>query len=208
MLFQRQAIFSLSVGVNETQAVANAAGNTDTQSQVNRAAVTELRTYHSDLMKCNNRPFSGGARAAHSERLAEAAAALQATRVVPGLLDELDRMVEAEAREERSYSKNVDLLLTSCLIARLLNGVRTISCKSATDRTAMFQTLETARFAERSGMIHRCVVLLLFIHGSFTKGRPKPSSPALLTEPVFICGLLGTKFSSCWTHFGENKGCD
>ena len=140
--------------MNETQAVASAAGNTDTQSQVNRTAATELRAYHSDLIKCH-RPPSGGARAANSERQAEEAAALQAQ--VSNLLDELDHMVEVEARERRS--KNVDLLMTSCLIARLLNGVRTISCESGTDCTAMFQTLETARFAERCKMIDRCVML-------------------------------------------------
>jgi inositol polyphosphate-4-phosphatase len=49
--------------------------------------------------------------------------------------------------------KNVDLLLASCFIARLLFGARTTSCKSAKDRTSVFQTLEVARQAEVWGWL-------------------------------------------------------
>jgi hypothetical protein len=64
----------------------------------------------------------------------------------------LGQQIEDEAQHK---SKNVDLLLTSCEIARLLNAARTTSCKSAKDRTSVFQTLEVARIAERQGWLHR-----------------------------------------------------
>jgi hypothetical protein len=68
------------------------------------------------------------------------------------LLESLEFLVEAEARKGE---KLVDLLLVSCYAARLLHGARTTSCKSAKDRTSVFQTLEVVRLAERWGWVDR-----------------------------------------------------
>ena len=66
------------------------------------------------------------------------------------MLMDLESLIEAEAHDG---GKHVSLLLVSCFCARLLNGARTTSCKSAKDRTSMFQTLEICQHALRCGLI-------------------------------------------------------
>jgi inositol polyphosphate-4-phosphatase len=68
------------------------------------------------------------------------------------MLDSLADLVEAEAK---TRAKLVDLLLVSCFLARAMNGARTTSCKSAKDRTSVFQTLEVARIAQRHQFLDR-----------------------------------------------------
>ena len=70
---------------------------------------------------------------------AEAAALGTAARAASPLIPLLRSLVEEEARER---GKKVDLLLVCAEVARLVNGARTTSCKSAKDRTSMFHTLE------------------------------------------------------------------
>lgn len=63
--------------------------------------------------------------------------------------------------EIRERAKLVDLLLVSCYIARLLNGARTTSCKSAKDRSSVFETLEVTKLAERLGVLDTSLVQIL-----------------------------------------------
>jgi inositol polyphosphate-4-phosphatase len=111
------------------QSVANSTGSTSIQTEINRVGAKELRSYF-DLYRHN--------------QLGPVDEAL------PKLLDSLDHLVEVEGRLK---SKNVNLLLESCYIARMLNGARTVSCKSAKDRSSMFQTLEVTCVALRNGWI-------------------------------------------------------
>jgi hypothetical protein len=60
--------------------------------------------------------------------------------------------------EKRDRGKLVDLLLVSCYAARILNGARTTSCKSAKDRTSVFHTLEVTKLAERLGVLDEALV--------------------------------------------------
>jgi len=98
----------------------------------------EIRAYHREFTKASTNETNSHAGEVQRELYV--------------LLDRLEELIEAEAKER---TKTVDLLLVSCFIARLLNGALTISCESAKDTTAMFQTLEVARFAERNQMVER-----------------------------------------------------
>ena len=59
------------------------------------------------------------------------------------------RGLPCQVEEASDGGKLVELLLLSCYIARWMKGARTTSCKSAKDRTSVFQTLEVARLAQR-----------------------------------------------------------
>ena len=60
------------------------------------------------------------------------------------LSTEMAKLHELVQEQCSQGGKSVALLTSSCLCARLLGGVRLTSCKSAKDRTSMFQTLEAA----------------------------------------------------------------
>jgi hypothetical protein len=122
----------MNLGVNEFQTVANASGNTDIQTAINRKGLLNLGSYHEAVIK-------------HDTEMVDSTE-------LTSLLKTLGDHVETEAKEK---SKVVDLLLVSCHIARLLNGARTTSCKSAKDRTSVFHTLEAVRVVERWGWLSR-----------------------------------------------------
>jgi len=70
----------------------------------------------------------------------------KADALLPEALSLLRNAVETEAKKR---SKAVSsMLLRSAHVARLMHGARTTSCKSAKDRTSMFQTLEVVRLAD------------------------------------------------------------
>ena len=70
----------------------------------------------------------------------------EADALLPEALNLLRNAVETEAKKR---SKSVSsLLLRSAHVARLMHGARTTSCKSAKDRTSVFQTLEVVRLAD------------------------------------------------------------
>jgi hypothetical protein len=121
----KHALFNL--GVNEQQTISNATGTTAMQTDINRRGVEALAAYY-ELY----------------------AGIIRGPRELPTLLARLQSLVEAVVR---GRSKDVEMLLLGSHIARLMNGARTTSCKSAKDRTSVFQTLEVARCAT-SGGIH------------------------------------------------------
>ena len=132
--FRRRA--RLESGVNEMQSVSNAIGSCGVQTN-NRAGSAALRAYFESYVEYG-RTFSDKRKCARV-----------ITQVQPMLMD-LESLIEAEAHDG---GKHVSLLLVSCFCARLLNGARTTSCKSAKDRTSMFQTLEVCQHALRCGLI-------------------------------------------------------
>jgi hypothetical protein len=100
----------------------------------------------------SSRSSGNGSYMVNSSSSSSSSSALKTPLDFEALFKLLGQQIEDEAQHK---SKNVDLLLTSCEIARLLNAARTTSCKSAKDRTSVFQTLEVARIAERQGWLHR-----------------------------------------------------
>jgi hypothetical protein len=127
-----------NVGVNEFQTVANASGSgTSAQAAVNLRGCAELRAYASAVAS-----FASVPGAPVSKHAVE----------VGALLAEMDAASVAEAQRPR---KDVSVLLLGGAAARLLKGARTTSCKSAKDRTSMFQTLEVARAAQRRGWLRK-----------------------------------------------------
>lgn len=127
------------------QSVANTTGHTEIQTEINRHGVCLLREY----LKAMLRFIEVSVDCVDSEDDPEVV--VWRTGVAP-LLDELEALVETEAK---SKGKHVDLLLTSCFAARIMNGARTTSCKSAKDRTSMFQTLEVSRLAQEWGWLDK-----------------------------------------------------
>jgi len=132
-----------SKGVNEMQSIANSAGSTQIQTDINRAGVGALRRYHQAALAADGAGEVGGT-AGESTNTATLRTAL------PRLLEALEILVEDEAREKR---KAVDLLLASGVCARLMGAARTTSCKSAKDRTSVYHTLEVARILEGAGWL-------------------------------------------------------
>ena len=114
------------------QSIANMTGSTALQTEINRRGVESLHAYHDRFAK-----FSL-VRAGDVE--------LRAT------LARLNAAVEGEAS---ARGKNVEVLLLACAAARLMHGACMASCKSAKDRTSVFQTLEVARIAQRWGLLDR-----------------------------------------------------
>eukprot|EP00613_Pedinella_sp_CCMP2098_P021665 CAMPEP_0171692996 /NCGR_PEP_ID=MMETSP0991-20121206/6392_1 /TAXON_ID=483369 /ORGANISM="non described non described, Strain CCMP2098" /LENGTH=767 /DNA_ID=CAMNT_0012281373 /DNA_START=514 /DNA_END=2817 /DNA_ORIENTATION=+ len=125
-----------TLGVNEMQTIANAAGNTQLQTEVNRQGVAALVQYY-DKRSALNQSSSGGASGSRSVNRSD--------EILPTLLAQLSTAVEAESRVRDKDV--VGVLLLSCHVARLMGGARTTSCKSAKDRTSMFHTLEMVRLS-------------------------------------------------------------
>ena len=111
---------------------------TELQTRVNRKGVEDLRMYHEAFSAFQQRRRRGGENGGVTAECGR-------------LLSTLRKLVEEEATGVRY--KIVDLLLVSCYAARLMNGARTTSCKSAKDRTSMFQSLESVRWAQRQGVL-------------------------------------------------------
>lgn len=134
---------ALIAGVNEVQSIANATGSTTIQTDINERGVEIMRSYFN----------------AYTEFLSTEEGNKAPSLELPELLFTLGELVE---EEKRGRGKLVDLLLTSCYASRLLNACRTTSCKSAKDRTSVFHTLEIARLAQRSNVLHRYFNCYLF----------------------------------------------
>ena len=133
-----------NLGVNEMQTVANSTGSVAIQTEINKKGVKLLRWYHSMFLNTGSNLSGPGS-----------LIPIAGSETIPHLLDMLEKYVDVEAKEK---SKNVEILLMSSHIARLMHGARTTSCKSAKDRTSVFHTLEVVRIATRMGMLDRCVL--------------------------------------------------
>jgi len=149
-----------SLGVNEMQTVANAAGSTDMQTKINQEGLRRLRAYYESFVffesqRAVHRDDSDpqlpsidvytGRRVTSSEAPVGTTDRAELVGHVASLLESLGELVELEARAK---GKHVNMLLQACRVARLLNGARTTSCKSAKDRTSIFHTLEVCRLAQ------------------------------------------------------------
>jgi hypothetical protein len=155
------------------QTVANLAGSSSVQEQVNAASAVRLRAYHESYARwlaerwaaAEVEPQRGAAGAGGSGQgageavgAAEAAEAAEAARAaargqglrrdlapLDALLGQLQQLVDSSRRE-----KCVAILALSARLCRRLHGGRVTVCKSAKDRTSMAVTLEQARLAQES----------------------------------------------------------
>ena len=153
-----------NLGVNEMQTVANLQRLTSIQTEVNRRGLEDLMRYGIAFEQLQNYPQMNrqkqqagsaatsnapGGHGAAAPIVADAsssfAAAAPSTPTLQSLLSTLEGLIEDEA--SGAQQKAVDLPLVASFIARRLHGCRTTSCKSAKDRTSMFQTLEVVRLA-------------------------------------------------------------
>ena len=158
----------LTLGVNEMQTVANAAGNTGLQTDINREGLRGLQQYleafreYRRLEKRSSVPLSAD-RGGTLLRMSTSDALDGATknneedetdkdlRACAEMLSSLEGLIDSEASLKQR--KKVELLMQSCYAARLLNGCRTTSCKSAKDRTSMMCTLELVRLLQKRGVL-------------------------------------------------------
>ena len=156
----------LTLGVNEMQTVANATGDTQLQTDINRKGLEGLREYAAAFRDFSRQEShsshgtpsqgrhgtllsnSGGASGEHSNDDEEDDDA--AVGVCTEMLSSLEGLIDSEASLKQQ--KTVELLMQSCYLARLMKGCRTTSCKSAKDRTSMFHTLEVVRLMEKRGI--------------------------------------------------------
>ena len=138
------------------QSMANAAGSTAIQTEVNRRGAATLRAYHSDLVRIfpewDASSMVGGSRSSGINAQGYGKGGVAINNEVASLLDALDAAVEHQGRLR---DKDVEMLLIGCDAARLMHAARTTSCKSAKDRSSCFHTLEISRVAERFGLLHR-----------------------------------------------------
>ena len=84
--------------------------------------------------------------------------------------------------------------MKSCFAARLLNGARTTSCKSAKDRTSMFYTLELVRLAEERGLFDGEA-------GSRRRGGGTVQKQVL----ELLRGVNGVRLQNCRDNIGTAK---
>ena len=134
-----------NLGVNEMQSVANKTGSTSLQNDLNRHNLRLFKAYVITLNAITSADSEHGAADIESSSSLK-----DKTKTLRDLLTQLEDLIEDEAQRK---SKNVDLLLTSCALARLVHAARTTSCKSAKDRTSVFDTLEMADLAMRRDLL-------------------------------------------------------
>ena len=133
----------LTLGVNEMQTVANATGDTQLQTDVNRKGLEGLREYaaafrdfsRQESHSSHGTPSQGrhgtllsnlgGASGEHSNDDEEDDDA--AVGVCTEMLSSLEGLIDSEASLKQQ--KTVELLMQSCYLARLMKGCRTTSCK-------------------------------------------------------------------------------
>ena len=136
-----------NLGVNEMQSVSNAIGSYGVQTRINKEGMNGLREYYELYVEYSRTSEHEQQNTHNIERLR-------------GMLALLENLIEAEAS---GGGKHVNLLLYSSFCARWLNGARTTSCKSAKDRTSMFQTLEDCQIALRDGIIRNADEMQMII---------------------------------------------
>jgi len=122
-----------NIGVNEMQSVANATFSQaiKKQTEINEKGLYKLLDYYRAVSPTLQ-------------------ASLYWSSLTHELVNKLDKLVEVDAA---SHGKLVELLSVSSKLARLLNGARTTSCKSAKDRTSVYHSLEVTQTASAHGLI-------------------------------------------------------
>ncbi len=203
----------MTLGVNEVQTVANAAGDTNIQTEINRKGLQGLRQYLGAFRefqrheKKSSTPLTRGGETLLQmggpfQSVGSSAAAADADNDDNGgdaaantctvLLSSLEGLIDSEASLRQR--KIVDLLMKSCFAARLLNGARTTSCKSAKDRTSMFYTLELVRLAEERGLFDGEA-------GSRRRGGGTVQKQVL----ELLRGVNGVRLQNCRDNIGTAK---
>ena len=204
----------LTLGVNEMQTLANKAGDTSLQTDINRKGLEGLKQYLEAFRefrrheKRTSTPLTrtgatlleiNGAAATNDgagveERKSSSEADDAAANTCAVLLASLESLINLEASLDRL--KTVDILMKSCFAARLLKGARTTSCKSAKDRTSMFYTLELVRLAEERGLF-----------GETAGGRSGVGSGAGAVTKQSVLELLrgvnGVRLQNCNHNIGK-----
>lgn len=137
------------------QSVANAAGSTEIQTVVNRQGFLKMKKYALKFIQFykTNELIPQSSYSSYNQIMKKPKMSFEELNsMIMRLLNTLSNLIETE---NKNRGKIVDLLLVSCYCARLLNGARTTSCKSAKDRTSVFHSLEVTRLIERAGWIDR-----------------------------------------------------
>jgi hypothetical protein len=193
--------------------VANALGKTKLETDINNEGVVVLERYVAAWGRCAAKDKEQQL-AGTVEGTVEAGEGLPCMLPCPlpsvpsdvdALLPVLQALVAAEARDK---SKHVDLLLVSCVIARLLKGARTTSCKSAKDRTSVFHTLEVAHLAMRSGLLAPPSSLAIASH-HFYGHHGLVDHHELRRRSVHLANALrgpqGVRLANCQLNVGRAK---
>ena len=208
----------MTLGVNEMQTVANAAGDTSIQTDINRRGLQGLRRHlqafrefrrqekrrstpmnrHGTLID-SGAPADEDAESGHDEAAANTCTALLAS---------LEGLIDSEASLKQR--KTVDLLMKSCFAARLLNGARTTSCKSAKDRTSMFYTLELVRLAEERGLLTAAGAMTMTRRrgrgrkGKGSGGRGNNNNNSMQQDVLeLLRGVNGVRLQNCKHNIGK-----
>ena len=187
----------MTLGINEMQTVANARGDTSLQTNINRQGLQSLRRYFDDFCKF----LEGEQRAEMPSEISRHTfvSCVDSDHAIKSackdVLVSLEGLIEVEASlKER---KTIDLLVQSCFAARLLNGCRTLSCKSAKDRTSMFYTLELVRLAEKRGLLSSLSA----------KCKMRRGEPARLGTVQNVLNMLrssnGVRLQNCKDNIGK-----
>ena len=204
----------VTLGVNEMQTLANKAGDTSLQTDINRKGLEGLKQYleafrefrqhekrtstpltrtGTTLLEINGAATTNDG-AGVEERKSSSEADDAAANTCAVLLASLESLINLEASLDRL--KTVDILMKSCFAARLLKGARTTSCKSAKDRTSMFYTLELVRLAEERGLF-----------GETAGGRSGVGSGAGAVTKQSVLELLrgvnGVRLQNCNHNIGK-----
>lgn len=121
-----------NIGINEKATLSEALGYTREQHRSNWDNFDRLKQYHIRYKKLQLNSLTDG-------KLETATKSIQAI---------ADLLVSMEDSLRTNASKNIKILHLAEDICRGLHGIRTTSCKSAKDRTAMAVTLEQCRILQ------------------------------------------------------------
>lgn len=116
-------------GVNEMQTVANTVGKSALQHEINYESLDELRSYYGKYINFRKR-----------HRLADTVQNIEGVDT-----DQILELVEKKIQQATTgWLKQMDILILTSGLARLIGGGRVTCCKSAKDRTSMAVTLDQA----------------------------------------------------------------
>ena len=170
--------------MNEAQTLSNVSGSTQLQTEVNRKGLESLIAYHQKFE-------SVIAKSRGTKALASRYGGVRSFEVLP----RLSSAVEAESRDRGKDVAGV--LLLSCHAARLMCGARTTSCKSAKDRTSVFQTLEVVRLSKKS------IPVEIFSKSNFSLAAA--SDPLERWSLDALRGMDGVRLHNAHLNVGRHK---